>query len=187
MCLVDFFCSKQFGYINNINLAICAVIYFVWCTGDGLAVEIHFGQKHLDLGKGKRKEKLDISYLLAMLELLTGSQGCNLEQKLLACCKVAQQKFPPPLRVLHFLAAGITLGDQNGLRLFFSVAKKKKKKTAKNQQTIPRIYPAVSVCWPTQLMTRQFPVQLWPSFCFTNPVPEMMWYGVCPSQENRAG
>lgn len=54
---------------------------------------------------------------------------------------------------------------------FFYCCPKKKKKA------IPRILP---VCWPTEWMTRSFPVQLWPSFYFTNPVPELMWYGVCP-------
>lgn len=59
MCLVDFIFSKQVWLF---------VQSFVQC-GDGLAVEIHFDYKHVVLRKGKRREKLDISYLLAMQEL----------------------------------------------------------------------------------------------------------------------
>lgn len=86
---------------------------------------------------------------------------------------MAQQKLPPALRGLRFLTAGVALGDETGFLAFFTVAKKKK------TNPIPRILP-VSVCWLTDLMTRSFPVQLWPSFYFTNPMPELMWYGVCP-------
>lgn len=80
---------------------------------------------------------------------------------------MAQQKLPPPIRELHLLTAGVVLCD---------VAKNKKKI---KKEAISRILP-VSVCWPTELMTRSFPVQLWPSFYFINPMPELMWYDVCP-------
>lgn len=82
------------------------------------------------LRKVERREKLGMNYLLAVLELLTTSQGCNLEQKQFASRLIlfAQQKLSPPLRRLHFLTAGVVLGDKTGFLAFSTVAKKEKKK-----------------------------------------------------------
>lgn len=79
------------------------------------------------LRKVERREKLGVNNLL---ELLTTSQGCNLEQKQFASRLIvfAQQKLSPPLRRLHFLTAGVALGDKTGFLAFTTVAKKEKKK-----------------------------------------------------------